>query len=320
MIEIKNLTKLYGELRAVDNVSFAIGSGEVVGLLGHNGAGKTTIMKMLTGYLEPSSGSIAVDDFDMYQQRAEIQRRIGYLPENCPVYPDMIVIDFLDYAAGLRGLTGSKRNLAVRASIDRMELKEKATQPINTLSRGYKQRVGVAQAILIRPEILILDEPTNGLDPSQIQHMREIIVELGKQSTVILSTHILREVHAVCDRVLILRDGQLAVDARIEDLEKGQRLMLIIDKLPADVKGPLAEIPGIASVEFLQTTNGRSHYALEVDSYDRPVDEFAAPVTKAIMDLGYRFYGLYPEKRDLERIFSEINSVDAIDQEQSHAA
>lgn len=320
MIKTQNLTKLYGEVKAVDDVSFAIGSGEIVGLLGHNGAGKTTIMKMLTGYLEASSGSIFVDDYDIYEQRTDIQERIGYLPENCPVYPDMIVIDFLDYAAGLRGLTGIERNRAVRASIDRMELNEKATQQINTLSRGYKQRVGVAQAILIQPEILILDEPTNGLDPSQIQHMRELIAELAKQSTVILSTHILREVHAVCDRVLILRDGQLAVDARIEDLEKGQRLLLIIDKLPADAKGPLAGLQGITSVEFLQTTNGRSHYALEVNSHDRPVDEFAAPVTKAVMDLGYRFYGLYPEKRDLERVFSEINSTESVNQEQSHAA
>ncbi|MGH8559020.1 MAG: ABC transporter ATP-binding protein [Methylococcales bacterium] len=320
MIETKNLTKLYGEFKAVDDVSFNIASGEIVGLLGHNGAGKTTIMKMLTGYLEPSAGSIVVDKLDILEQRAEIQKRIGYLPENCPVYPDMTVIDFLDYAAGLKGLTGAASNRAVRAAIDRMELRDKAGQTIQTLSRGYRQRVGVAKAILTQPAILILDEPTNGLDPSQIQHMRDMIIDMAKRSTVILSTHILREVQAVCDRVLIIRDGRLAMDSRIEDLEKGQRLLLVIDKSPDQAKGALSRIDAVSSVEFLQTANGRNHYALEVDTQDRPVDEFAAPVTRSVMELGYRFYGLYPERRDLERVFSEINAADAVAEEESHAA
>ncbi|MGH8550813.1 MAG: ABC transporter ATP-binding protein [Methylococcales bacterium] len=320
MIETQNLTKFYDEFKAVDDVSFNIGNGEIVGLLGHNGAGKTTIMKMLTGYLEPSAGSIVVDNLDISEQRTEIQKRIGYLPENCPVYPDMSVIDFLDYAAGLKGLTGSESNRAVRSAIHRMELRDKAGQTIQTLSRGYRQRVGVAQAILTQPAILILDEPTNGLDPSQIQHMRDMIIEMGQQATVILSTHILREVQAVCDRVLILREGRLAMDSRIEDLEKAKRLMLTIDKPPADTKNTLSRIDGVTAVEFLQTANRRSHYALEVDARDRPVDEFAAPVTRAVMELGYRFYGLYPEKRDLERVFSEINARDAVTVEESHAA
>lgn len=320
MIETKNLTKLYGDSKAVDDVSFNIASGEIVGLLGHNGAGKTTIMKMLTGYLEPSAGAIIVDKLELSQQRVEIQKRIGYLPENCPVYPELTVIDFLDYAAGLKGLTGASCRRAVRAAIDRMELQDKAGQTIQTLSRGYRQRVGVAKAILTRPAILILDEPTNGLDPSQIQHMRDMILEMAKQSTIILSTHILREVQAVCDRVLIIRDGRLAVDSRIEDLEKGQRLLLVIDRLPDLAKGALAVIERVSSVEFLQTANGRSHYALEVDTQDRPVDEFAATVARSVMDLGYRFYGLYPEKRDLERVFSEVNAADAALEEVSHAA
>jgi ABC-2 type transport system ATP-binding protein len=320
MIETQNLTKFYDEFKAVDDVSFNIGTGEIVGLLGHNGAGKTTIMKMLTGYLEPSAGSIVIDHLDISEQRAEIQKRIGYLPENCPVYPDMTVIDFLDYAAGLKGLTGLDSNRAVRRVIERMELRDKAGQTIQTLSRGYRQRVGVAQAILTQPAILILDEPTNGLDPSQIQHMRELIIESAKQSTVILSTHILREVQAVCDRVLIVREGRLAMDSRIEDLEKGQRLMLTIDRSPDHAKDALSRIVGVATVEFLQSANGRSHYALEIDAKDRPADEFAAPVTKAVMDLGYQFYGLYPERRDLERVFSEINARDAVREEESHAA
>ncbi len=320
MIETQNLTKFYDEFKAVDDVSFNIRSAEIVGLLGHNGAGKTTIMKMLTGYLEPSSGSVLVGSLDIAEQREEIQKQIGYLPENCPVYPDMTVVDFLDYAAGLKGLRGIDSIQAVRAAIDRMELRDKAGQTIQTLSRGYRQRVGVAQAILTKPAILILDEPTNGLDPSQIQHMREMIIEMGRTSTVILSTHILREVQAVCDRVLIIREGRLAMDSRIEDLEKGQRLLLVIDKSPDDATGALSRIDRIRSVECLQTGNGRSHYALEVDALDCPVDEFAAPVTRAVLDLGFRFYGLYPEKRDLERVFSEINAQDAVTEEKNHAA
>ncbi|MCI0667364.1 MAG: ABC transporter ATP-binding protein [Methylococcaceae bacterium] len=320
MIEAQNLTKFYDECKAVDDVSFQIGRGEIVGLLGHNGAGKTTIMKMLTGYLEASAGSIVIDNLDISEQRADVQKRIGYLPENCPLYPDMNVIDFLDYAAGLKGLTGSESNRAVRAAIDRMELRDKAGQTIQTLSRGYRQRVGVAQAILTQPAILILDEPTNGLDPSQIQHMRDMIIEMGTQSTVILSTHILREVQAVCDRVLIIREGRLAMDSRIEDLEKGQRLLLAIDRNPADAKAALSRIDRVTAVEFLQAADGRNHYALEIDARDRPVDEYAAPVARAVLNLGYQFYGLHVEKRDLEHVFSEINARDAATEEESHAA
>ncbi|MGH8475948.1 MAG: ABC transporter ATP-binding protein, partial [Methylococcales bacterium] len=265
-------------------------------------------------------GTILIDKLDIAEQRAEVQNRIGYLPENCPFYPDMTVIDFLDYAAGLKGLSGAASNRAVRTAIDRMELRDKATQTIQTLSRGYRQRVGVAKAILTQPVILIFDEPTNGLDPSQIQHMRDMILDMAKHSTVILSTHILREVQAVCDRVLIIRDGRLAVDSKIEDLEKGQRLVLVIDQSPDHAKAALSGIEGVNSVEFLQAANGRNHYALEVDARNRPVDEFAAPVTRSVMELGYRFYGVSPERRDLERVFSEINAVDAVREEVSHAA
>lgn len=320
MIETQNLTKFYDEFKAVDDVSFTIGKGEIVGLLGHNGAGKTTIMKILTGYLEPSAGSIVIDGLDISERRAETQKRIGYLPENCPLYPDMTVIDFLDYAAGLKGLKGAESNRAVRAAIDRMELRDKAAQTIQTLSRGYRQRVGVAQAILTHPAILIFDEPTNGLDPSQIQHMRDMIVEMGRESMVILSTHILREVQAVCDRVLIIRDGRLALDSKIQDLEKSQRLMLTIDKSPADAHDQLSRIDGVTRVECLKTADGRSHYALEVDAKGHAVDEFAAPVTKAVLNLGCRFYGLYPERRDLERVFSEINAAEPAAREERHAA
>lgn len=308
MIKTQNLSKQYGDLKAVDDVSFEIDSGEIVGLLGHNGAGKTTIMKMITGYLEPGRGEIHVDGMNLSTARTECQAKIGYLPENCPLYADMTVIDYLDYIAGLRGLDGEARSRAIREAIERLELRDRALQSINTLSRGYRQRVGVAQAILHSPEILILDEPTNGLDPSQIQHMRNIITELGKRSTVILSTHILQEVHAVCDRVLIIRNGRLALDCAIDELEKGQRLLLTVDRDLSTIKPVLMQQQAVRGVEFLYAENGRFFYALEVDAGDGAVDETTAPVARAVMDSGCTLYGLAPERRNLERIFSEINA------------
>ena len=228
MIEVEHLTRRYGDLTAVDDISFRIGNGEVVGLLGHNGAGKTTIMKMITGYLEPTGGSIRIDGRELGADPRPIQRRIGYLPENCPLWPEMTVIDYLDYQAALHGVPPARRSQAVARAIRRTELASKATAGIQTLSRGYRQRVGVAQALLHDPDIIILDEPTNGLDPTQILHMRELIAELANNATLIVSTHILQEVQAVCGRVLILRAGRLAVDARLDELQQAQGLLVSI--------------------------------------------------------------------------------------------
>ena len=306
MIRADGLTRTYGEFVAVDNVSFHVEKREVIGLLGHNGAGKTTIMKTLTGYLEPSAGSVTIEGLDIIQQRREAQRQIGYLPENCPVYPEMTVIDYLDYHAGLHGMSDGQRPSAIREAIARTRLEPKAQQPIGTLSRGYQQRVGVAQAILHRPGILILDEPTNGLDPSQIRHMRDLIRELSAQATVILSTHILQEVQAVCDRVLIIRNGKLALDSRLEDLKSSQRLLVAIDGVPEQAKSVLADVPAVRAVEHLQAVNGRHQYALSLDGTDSLA---AAPdVARAALAGGYALYGLEPEVRDLEAVFGEIEA------------
>src|SRR5271165_3181606 len=179
MIAARNLTRNYGSFIAVDNVSFSIKEGEIVGLLGHNGAGKTTIMKMLTGFLEPTAGSVTINDHDIESQREEAQTYIGYLPENCPLYPEMTVVEFLNYAAELKNIPVESRPSAIREAISATDLADKAMDPISSLSRGYRQRVGVAQAILHRPRIIILDEPTNGLDPSQIKHMRSLVKQLA---------------------------------------------------------------------------------------------------------------------------------------------
>lgn len=303
MIEVRELTRSYGDLKAVDDVSFDIGRGEVVGLLGHNGAGKTTIMKVLTGFLEPSAGRVRIDGLDIATHRRDVQQRIGYLPENCPLYPEMTVIDYLEYQAALHGVPATELTTAVRRAIDRTELGAKADAVIATLSRGYRQRVGVAQAILHDPAILILDEPTNGLDPSQIQHMRGLIRELAESATVILSTHILQEVEAVCDRVLILRRGRLAVDSRLSEMAAAKRLLLTLDRPPAEVSPRLAGLEGVDGVEHLASADGRERYALA--SAD---PQAAAPVVaRSVNDAGWALYGLQPEQRDLETLFGEIH-------------
>ena len=300
MIQVEHLSRRYGDLTAVDDVSFHIGRGEVVGLLGHNGAGKTTIMKMLTGFLEPTSGTIRVDDLEIDRDIRAIQARIGYLPENCPLYPEMTVIDYLDYQAGLHGLADDRRPRAIAQAIRRTALREKATHPIQTLSRGYRQRVGVAQAILHEPDIVILDEPTNGLDPTQILHMRELIRELARTATVIVSTHILQEVQAVCDRVLILRAGKLVVDSRLDALRQGRRLLVSVDDEATD---SLTGVDGVTGVEARGKANGRWTYALDAD------DEVAPRVVAALSAAGRRLYILQPEHRDLETVFAEVNEV-----------
>jgi gliding motility-associated transport system ATP-binding protein len=298
MIQVEHLTRRYGELTAVDDVSFHIGRGEVVGLLGHNGAGKTTIMKMVTGFLEPTAGTVRIGDLEIGRDNGAIQARIGYLPENCPLWPEMTVIDYLDYQASLHNVPESQRDRAVISAIRRTELNEKAESPIQTLSRGYRQRVGVAQALLHEPDIIILDEPTNGLDPTQILHMRDLIRELAKNATVIVSTHILQEVQAVCEHVLILRAGRLVMDARLDELQRAGGLLVSVDK---DARATLRGVAGVAAVEERADGNGRRNYRL-----DAPPD--AAPaVADAVTRAGFKLYTLQPQRRDLETVFAEVN-------------
>ncbi len=306
MIKSENLTRRYGALTAVDAANFEIGAGEIVGLLGHNGAGKTTIMKMLTGYLEPSAGSIEIDGERIDTARRAIQRKIGYLPENCPTYPEMTVIEYLDYAAALHGVGSAERPVALRRAIERTALGEKAGASINTLSRGYRQRVGVAQAILHEPRILILDEPTNGLDPSQIQHMRELIRELARDATVILSTHILQEVEAVCGRAIIVRNGRIALDEPLDALRHGGRLLLAIDAPPERGAALLAALDAVDTVEALGGTDTVWRYALSL-APGRDPDLEAPGIARRIVGDGFALHALHAERRDLETVFREIN-------------
>jgi ABC-2 type transport system ATP-binding protein len=305
MMELAHLTRRYGALTAVDDVSFSIGRGEVVGLLGHNGAGKSTVMKMLTGYLEPTSGSIRIDNLEIGRDTPAIQARIGYLPENCPVWPDMTVVEFLEYQAALHGLPPARRSAAIASAIRRTALKDKATAAIQTLSRGYRQRVGVAQAILHEPDIVILDEPTNGLDPTQILQMRELISELALQATVIVSTHILQEVQAVCQRVVILRRGRKVVDTRIDALQRGARLLVTIDRDEPAARPVLEAVDGVTGVHADGPADGAAagcfRYALDAG------DGAAPAVSAALHRAGFALHALSPERRDLEALFAEVN-------------
>ncbi len=309
MIRVEALTRTYGSLTAVDQVSFEIGTGEIVGLLGHNGAGKTTIMKMLTGYLEPTGGSIEIDGLDINTERQAVQQRIGYLPENDPLYYEMTVIDYLDYAATLHGIPDGERTDRIREAIVQTKLSSKAMDTIGTLSRGFCQRVGVAQTILHKPRLLILDEPTNGLDPTQVQHMRHLIRGLAQHATVILSTHILQEVEAICTRVIIVHNGQKVLDSDMDDLLAGKHLLVAVDAEPERALELLSAVNGVVSVEPI-TQRGPGHrYVLDLGKEGDPA-EAAHIVASRIATEGWKLYALQPERRDLEQIFSEISAIE----------
>ena len=305
MINVQKISRRYDDFLAVEDVSFQIRRGEIVGLLGHNGAGKSTIMKMLTGYLEPSRGQIFIHGEELLSDRRRAQACIGYLPENCPLYPEMSVVDFLDYTASLRGLDRQKKAAAICRAIGETELQAKATATIATLSRGYRQRVGVAQALLHQPEILILDEPTNGLDPAQIVHMRELIRNLGRQATVIVSTHILQEVEAVCDRVLILRNGRLALDARLQELTLSHSLLLNCNAPPDEVLYRLKAFPGVAEAQLLAEENSHFNYRLQAQ---KTTMELAPLIAVMAVELGWKIFELRREERTLEKVFHEIST------------
>ncbi len=307
MIRVEEMIRTYGDLTAVDKVSFEIGQGEIVGLLGHNGAGKTTIMKMLTGYLEPTAGFIEIDGLDIANHRKAVQQRIGYLPENDPLYPEMTVIDYLDYAAELHGVAADKRIESIWNALERTGLTDRAVDRIGTLSRGYRQRVGVAQAIIHNPRLLILDEPTNGLDPTQVQQMRELILSLAHNATVILSTHILQEVQAICDRVIIIRNGRKALDATMDELRAGRRLLVSVDAAPEKILGLFESLEGVKSVETLSTTGIEHRYALDLEQQEA-VHQTAPELATRVTAEGVKLYTLQPEIRNLETIFGEISA------------
>lgn len=316
MIRIENVRRMYGDFCAVDDVSFSIGQGEIVGLLGHNGAGKTTIMKMITGFLEPTSGLITIDNDNLDDYANKIQSQIGYLPENLPVYPEMTVIDYLLYCAEMHNISNDKQESAVFTAIAKTQLQEKAREQISTLSRGFKQRVGVAQALIHNPKLLILDEPTNGLDPHQTQQMRELILNLAKDATVILSTHIMQEVEAICDRVIILNSGKLAVDQPLISLQKVDAIHVTTDATYDE----LHTITNTLNVNIQTLKNDNiSTFSVHIgDNAD--INTICKYISQHIIESGKNLYALSPQRQNLETIFKNIHTQKNTSKEVSNAA
>jgi ABC-2 type transport system ATP-binding protein len=307
MIHVEALTRRYGDVVAVEGVTTRIGRGEIVGLLGHNGAGKTTMMKVITGALEPSEGTVRVDDLDVVTERESVQRRMGYLPENAPLYPDMTVREYLHLLAGLRGVTPENEAKAVTRAAESTGLMDRLDWTIDTLSKGFRQRVGLAQAIVHSPAVLVLDEPTNGLDPAQIAAIRTLIRRLGEEgeTTILLSTHILQEVEAVCDRVMVLIQGRLVADAPLKELLAGQAVVLSVEAGSAGVEETLSSLPGVEGV----TNEGPDGYLPGFTTWrvmGAPEALSSADIAQAVHRAGWKLGALAPEKRTLEGVFREL--------------
>jgi len=264
MIDISHLTKLYGTQRAVDDISFKVEKGEIVGFLGPNGAGKTTTMKMITCYMPPFAGEITVGGMSVDDHSLEIRRMIGYLPELNPLYPDMNTVDFLRYIAEVRAIDKEEHNMRIRDVVDTCGLGDVLHKDIGELSKGYRQRVGLAQAMIHNPEILVLDEPTIGLDPNQVVDIRNLIKKLGREKTVILSTHILSEVQATCDRAIIIHNGKIVADNTIADLQRTAQKQDIIDIELEDATDNVVErlsvINGVDEVRETFPNGGKGRY------------------------------------------------------------
>jgi ABC-2 type transport system ATP-binding protein len=262
MIEVSELRKSYGPVEALRGVSFDIAPGQIVGLLGPNGAGKTTIIKILTGYLQPDAGIVKVDGLDVLTRTRDAQRGIGYLPENAPLYPELTVQGYLRFIADLREIPAAQQPARLSEAVYATGLQEHLTRPIGTLSKGFRQRVGLAQAILHQPKLLILDEPTVGLDPTQIVEIRRLIRRLAERSTILFSTHILSEVEALCDRAIILINGLVKADAKLADLEETADAVLVLGTRVDGAERSLRSLPGVRGIEPLRGTDGHAVYRI----------------------------------------------------------
>jgi len=309
MIQVENLTKYFKDLCAVDQITFDIHKGEILGLLGPNGAGKTTILRMLTGFLRPTAGNIRVKNHTIDKDSLEIKKLLGYLPESAPLYHHMIVYDYLDYVANIRGINAKSKLKRIRYLADLCGLNEVMHQPIGELSKGYKQRVGLAHAMMNDPEILVLDEPTSGLDPNQIIEIREIIKHIGKEKTVILSTHILSEAEATCDRVVIINKGKIIADGSMENLKQSAagktRINLSLrDSDSETVKTVLGSVEGLEEIS-LKADNGN---ILRVKITSRSSVDLRGDIYRKIKETNWVLLEFYQETQTLENIFRDLTT------------
>jgi ABC-2 type transport system ATP-binding protein len=312
-IAVRNLTKEYGSQKAVDDISFDVNTGEILGFLGPNGAGKTTTMKIITCYMPPTAGTVKIDGLSVFDQSIEVRRKIGYLPEMNPLYHDMNVLDYLDYSARLHGTDNATIQSRTKEMVDACGLEEVRHKDIGELSKGYRQRVGLAQAMIHDPEVLILDEPTSGLDPNQIVEIRNLIKRLGSAKTVILSTHILSEVQAACNRVLIINEGTIVADGSPEQLQRdftgGESITL---ELKTTVGDPLEEIAPklhviayVKGVTLLSHENGVSRFELQVE---KGTDVREAAFRLAVSE-NWVILELYRKATSLEEVFHKLTVV-----------
>lgn len=307
MIEVHHVDKRYGDFLALSDVSLEIARGEVVGLLGPNGAGKTTLIRSLTGYFEPSAGHIRIDGHDVVEEPLLAQSSIGYLPEQTPLYPEMLVQEYLDMVADLRNVPPGDRRLRLLAeAVWATGLEGALTKPIAALSKGFRQRVGLAQAILHQPKVLILDEPTSGLDPSQVVHVRDLIRELAKTTTVLFSTHILSEVEQVCERAVILLGGQVQLDQRLEALRTTHRALVGIasdaSTSAADAESKLRALSKVQGVRRLEARAG--YHRFEVQGADD--DDLCRRIYRLAREQSWELGELSPVTEDLETVFRRL--------------
>jgi ABC-2 type transport system ATP-binding protein len=307
MIHVEGLTKFYDDFCAVDHIDLDIRGGEIVGLLGPNGAGKTTTLRMLTGYFRPSAGDIRIKDLSIHEDILAIKRLIGYLPESAPLYKSMLVYDYLDHVARIHYLSGEAKQRRLAELADMCGLREIMHKPIDTLSKGLKQRVGLAHAMMSDPEILVLDEPTSGLDPNQIVEIREIIRKIGESKTVILSTHILSEAEATCDRIVIINKGRIIADGATQELTRGNgnnRVQIgVLHADPPAVRARLMEVRGVTDV-----TAGPADEAgvTRVSVICAAADDIRADLYAAIKSTDWVLVELTRESQNLESIFRQL--------------
>ncbi|MSR75209.1 MAG: ATP-binding cassette domain-containing protein [Planctomycetes bacterium] len=306
MIRAEQLVHTYGATTALAGISFEIPVGQIVGLVGPNGAGKTTAMKILTGYIAPASGKASIGDHDIVTDRLAAQRLLGYLPENAPVWRDMLVQDYLLLIAKLRNVLATERQKRFSEVVRACDLASVRTKPIAHLSKGFRQRVGLAQAMIHDPQVLILDEPTSGLDPTQIMEIREVIRRMGQKKTVILSTHILSEVESTCDRALMIVGGKIHVDENMDSFRRGKGLRVRALNAPAGTRAKLAHVPGVLSVDEEAQPDGTTVYRLTT----APGADVAVAVAEAARDAGVLLTELAREQHDLEDIFRSLKAQD----------
>jgi ABC-2 type transport system ATP-binding protein len=311
VIEVQHLTKRYGPVTAVEDVSFRVERGEIFGFLGPNGAGKTTTMRILTGYMPPTEGKAVVAGFDVLEQPVEAKRRTGYLPETPPLYPDMTVAEYLAFVSKIKGVASSERRERIRTVMDRTRISDMANRQCSKLSKGYRQRVGLAQALIHNPDVLILDEPTAGLDPKQIIETRQLIKELAGDHTIILSTHILPEVSQTCQRVVIINRGKVVAvdtpDNLTMRLRGTETMYLQVDSAGVDVAGSLGRVPGVTRVAEADRRNGIIGYEVESGA-DLDVRRELA---QAVVTSGWGLLELRPMRMSLEEVFLSLTTEDA---------